>query len=208
VFIRLAGCSVLSGPRVTAIPAPTNLAISSGVSMVATCARVGSLVPGGGLPVGRFWAYRSSSPSLGGGEGEGEGEPIGCWGLCGGLVPPPPVAPAALTSGRGGSGGLDGGIAGNLCLRVAGAGASRIGLLRIGRFGKGGGAGGTVLVLGALAGLRQSCSGLGEGALAPGDPGRGIQVASRRISSLARRRSSSTWLIFLSWSVAHSSTLP
>jgi len=197
VFIRLAGCSGLSGPRAAAIPVPTNLAISSGVSLVATCAQVGSLVPGGGLPVGRFWAYRSSSPSLGGGDGDGEGELIGCWDLCGGLVPPPPVVPAVVTSGRSGSGGLDGGIAGRLCLRVAGAGASPIGLLRIGHLGKGGAAGGAVLVLGALAGLRQSCSGSGEGALAPGDPGRGIRVVSRRISSLARRRSSSTWLIFL-----------
>ena len=156
-------------------------------------------MPGSRLPVGRFWAYRSSSPSLGGGEGEGqgEGELIGCRGLCGGLVPPPPVAPAAVTSGRGGSGWLDGGITGCLCLRVAGDGSSWIGHLRMGRLGSGGGAGGAVLVLGALTGLRQSCSGSGGGALTSGDPGRGIRVASRRISSLARRRSSSTWLIFL-----------
>jgi len=165
--------------------------------MVATYARVGSLVSGGGLPAGRFCTYRSSSSLLGGGEGEGKGEPTARWGPCGGPVPPPPVAPTAGNSERGGSGGLDSGIAGRLCLRAAGVGASQIGLRRIGHLGKGGGAAAdTVLVLGNLAGLRQSCSGSEEGALSLGDPGRGIRVAIRRISSLARCNSSSTLLIF------------
>jgi len=68
---------------------------------------------------------------------------------------------------------------GRLCLRVVGAGESRIGLRRVVR--KGGGAAGAdaALVLGILAGLRQSCSGSGEGALGLGDPGRGIRAAIR-----------------------------
>jgi len=198
VFTWFAGCSALSGTCAAAIPAPTSLAISSGVSIVATCAHVGSLVPGGGLPVARVCTYRSSSSPLGGGEGEGEaeGEPASRSGPCGGPVPPPPVVP---TAGNSGSGGLDGGMAGRLCLRVAGVGASRIWLRRTGCLGKGGGAVGAdaALVLGILAGLRQSCSGSGEGALGLGDPGRGICGAIRWISSLARRNSSSTLLIFL-----------
>jgi len=158
------------------------------VRIVATCARVGSLVPDWSLPAGRFCTYRSSSSQLGGGEGEGEGEgePTGCWGPCGGPVLPPPVVPTAGDSGRSGSGGLDGGMVGRHCLRVVGVGVSRIGLRRIGHLGKGGSAAGTdaALVLGILAGLRQSCSGSREGALGLGDPGRGIRVAIRRISSL------------------------
>jgi len=165
--------------------------------MVATCVCVGSLVPGGGLPAGRFCTYRSSLSLLGGGKGEGEGELTARWGPCGGPVPPPPVAPTAGNRERGGSGGLDGGMADRLCLRAAGMGASWIGLWRIGHLGKGGGAvADAALVLGNLAGLRQSCSGSGEGALSLGDPGRGIRVAIHRISSLARRNSSSTLLIF------------
>ena len=189
MFVRFDGCSGLSRPRAAAIPALTSLAISSGVSIVATCTHVGSLVPGGGLPTGRFCTYRSSSSQLGGGEGEGEGEgePTGCWGPCGGPVPPPPVVPTAGNGGRGGSGWPDGGMAGRLYLRVAGVGACRIGLRSTGRLGKGGGAAGAdaALVLGILAGLRQSCSGSGDGALGLGDPGRGIQIVIRRISSLA-----------------------
>ena len=212
VFIRFAGCSGLSATRATAISAPTSLAISSGVSIVATCARIGSLVPGGGLPAGRFGTYRASSSPLGGGEGEGEGEGelTDCWGPSGGPVPPPPVVPTAGNSGRGSSGGLDGGLAGRHYLQVAGVGASRIGLRRIGRLGKGGGATGAdaALVLCILAGLRQSCSGFEEGAFSLGDLGSAIRVAIRRISSLARRNSSSTLLIFLWWSAAYSSTLP
>jgi len=108
------------------------------------------------------------------------------------------VVPTFDCSGSGGSGGLDTGTAGRLCLRVAGVGGSQIGLWRIGRRGRGGGAAAdAALVLGILAGLRQSCSGSGEGALGSGDPGRGIRVAIRRISSLAWRSSSSTLLIFL-----------
>jgi len=145
-----------------------------------------------------FRTYRLLSSLLGEGEGEGEGEPTDHWGPCGGPVPPPPAVPTAGNSGRGGSGGLDGGTAGRLCLPVAGVGASRIGLRRIGRLGRGGGAAAdAAMVLGSLAGLRQSCSGSREGALGLGDPGRGIRVAIRRISSLARRSSSSTVLIFL-----------
>ena len=165
--------------------------------MVATCTRVGSLVPGGDLPAGRFCGYRSSLSLLGSSEGDGKGELTARWGPCGGPIHPPPVAPTAGSSERGGSGGLEGGMADHLCLRAAGVGASRIGLRRIGRLGKGGGAAVDVaLVLGNLAGLRQSCSGSGEGALGLGNPGRGIWVAIRRISSLARCNSSSTLLIF------------
>jgi len=64
------------------------------------------------------------------------------------------------------------------------------------------------LVLGGLTGLRQSCEGSGEGILVVGDPGRGIQVAIRRISSLACRNSPSILLTFLWSSAAHNSTLP
>ena len=181
------------------IPAPTSLAISSGVNMVASCVLMGSAVPGGCLPVGRFCMNRSSSFSLGGGKGEGEGEPTGWLGPGGGPVLPPPAFLTAGNGGSGGSGGLDGGMVGRLCLRVVGAGVSRIGLWRVGRIGKGGDAAGAdaALVLGILARLHQSYSGSGEGALGLGDPGRSIQVAIRRISYLARRNSSSTLLIFL-----------
>jgi len=65
-----------------------------------------------------------------------------------------------------------------------------------------------MLVLGSLAGLRQSCGGSGDGSLVVGDPGRGIQEAIRRISSLACRSSLSIRLTFLWWSAAHSSTFP
>jgi len=123
--------------------------------------------------------YRSSSSPLGGVKGEGEGEPTGCRGPGGGPVPPPPVVPTAGNSGRGGSGRLDSGMVGRLCLRVAGAGVSRIGLRRVGRIGKGGSAASidAALVLGIFAGLSQSCSGSRLGALGLGDPGRGIRVA-------------------------------
>ena len=43
-----------AGRRAAAIPAPTNRAISSSVSMVASRSWVGSSVLGGGLPIGRF----------------------------------------------------------------------------------------------------------------------------------------------------------
>jgi len=104
------------GACVATIPAPTNLTISSGVSIVASCAPVGSLAPGGGLPVGRFCTYRSSSLSLGG--GEGEGELTGRFGTCGG---PPPLPPAPLSvSGSGSGGGLEGGMACGRSLQVGG----------------------------------------------------------------------------------------
>jgi len=51
----------LHGACTAAIPTPTNLAISSGMSIVASCAPVGSLAPGGDLPVGRFCTFKSSS---------------------------------------------------------------------------------------------------------------------------------------------------
>jgi len=104
-----------SEPRAAVILAPTNLAISSGMSMVASCAPIGSLVSGGGLPAGRFCTYRSSSSSLGG--GEREGDTAGCPGLGGEPPPLPPVLPVAGSGGSSGSGvGLDGGIAERLSL--------------------------------------------------------------------------------------------
>jgi len=140
--------------------------------MVASWVLVGSLVPGGGLPAGMFCTYRSSSPSLEGGKGDPTGGPGH------GGDPPrlPPAPPTAGSGGSGGSSGLDGGTAARLCLRVGGAGASRIGLQRTGRIGSGGGTAGAIaeLVLGGLTGLRQSCNGSGDGALAFCDPGRGI----------------------------------
>ena len=90
-----------------AIPAPTSWAISPGVSMVASRFWVGSLAPGGGLPVGRFRSYRSLSSSLGGGEGEG-GAPL-CGGLGGGPPLPAPPVPWGLY------GGLIAGTARGLC---------------------------------------------------------------------------------------------
>ena len=95
VWIRasVAGRSV---PLAAVIPPPTNLAISSGVSMVASWASVGSLVPGESLPIGRFHSYRSLSPlssSLGG--GGGEGDTAGLFSLLGGPLPSPPVPPVA-----------------------------------------------------------------------------------------------------------------
>jgi len=77
--------------------------------MVASWSWVGSLAPGGGLPVGRFRSYRSSSSSLGGGEGEG-GAPL-CGGLGGGPPFPAPPAPWGLCSG------LVAGTAVGLCRR-------------------------------------------------------------------------------------------
>ena len=68
------------------IPAATSWAIFPGVSMVASQSWVGSLAPGGGLPVGRFRSYRLLSSLLGGGKGEG-GAP-----LCGGLGGGPPLS--------------------------------------------------------------------------------------------------------------------
>jgi len=106
--------------------------------------------------------------------------------------------------GRGGVGGPSAGITGRRRLLVGGAGVSRRGLRRAG-----GGMGAVaMLVLGCLMGLRQSCGGSGHGSLVVGDPGRGIRVAIRRISSLACRNSSSILLTFLWWSAAHNSTLP
>jgi len=198
-----AGCSTCCA---TAIPAPTSLAISPGVSMVASCGSVGSVVPGGGLPVGRFSTYKSSSPSLGG--GKGEGDPPRCPDLGGDPFPLPPMPSTASIGGSGG--GLDGGTAAHLVLPVAGAGLSWTRLRSSGCVGSGGGAAGAVatLVLGGLTGLRQSCSGSGVTTLVLGDLGRGIRVAIQRISSLASRSSPSTWFIVLWWSTAQSSTLP
>jgi len=123
-------------------------------------------------------------------------------------LPPPPLAIGH--GGSGGSGGLDGGSAGHLCLRAGEAGASRIGLRSVGSAGSGTGAAdaAAALVLGGLTGLRHNCRGSGDGRLVFGEPGRGIRVANRLISSLACRSSSSTWVIFLWWSAAHNSTLP
>ena len=198
-----------SGAWAAAIPAPTSLAISSGVSIVASCALVGSLVCGGGLPAGEPGRYKWSSLSLLGG-GEGEGDAAGLLDLGGEPPPLPPVPPTVGSGGSGGSGGLDAGIAGRRSLLVVGAGVSRMGLRSAEWTGRGGDAAGAVatLVQGGLTGLRQVCKGLGDGSLVIGDPRRGIWVAIRRISSRACRSSLSILLTFLWWSAAHSSTLP
>jgi len=122
--------------------------------MVASCGSVGSIVPGGGLPVGRFCTYKSSSPSLGG--GECEGDPPRCTGLGGDPFPLPPAPPTAGIGGSGG--GLDGGTAARLILLVGGAGLSLTGLRSSGRVGSGAGAAGAIakLVLGGWTRLRQS----------------------------------------------------
>jgi len=162
----------------------------------------------GGFPVGRFCTYRSSSSPLGGGEGESDldGRP----GLGGDPPPLPPLSPAAGHGRSGGSGELDGGSAGRLCLRAGEAGASRIGLQSVDRAGSGGGTAGAVaaLVLGGRTGLRHSCRGCGDGRLVFGELGRGIRVAIRRILSLACRSFSLTLVILLWWLVAHNSMLP
>jgi len=140
--------------------------------------------------------------------GDGVGGSGGDGGSDGG--PPAPI-PWGFLHGRGEacSGGM-GGMAGRRSLLVGGATGNQMGLRTAGRSGSGGGAEGTMgaLVLEGLTGLRQSCKGSGDGGLVRGDPGRGIRVAIRRISSLARHNSSSTLFIFLWWSAAHSSTLP
>jgi len=198
----------LSGACAAEIPAPTSLAFSSGVSIVAICVLYGSLVPGGGLPVGRFSTYRSSSSPLASGEGKRDLD--GCPGL-GGILPPlPPMPPAASYGGSSRSGGHDGGSAGRLCLCAGEAGVSRIGLWSVGRAGIGGGMAGAMaaLVLGDLTGLCHSCRGCGDGHPVFREPGSGIRVAIRRISFLASCNSSSTWVIFFWWSAAHNSTLP
>jgi len=79
------------------IPAPTNLAVSAGVSMVANCPSIGSFVSGGGFPVGRFCSYRSSSSvSSPLGRCEGDRDTAGLCSLRGGPLPPP-VPPADLS---------------------------------------------------------------------------------------------------------------
>jgi len=179
------------------------------VSIVASCALVGSLDSGRGLSAGRFCTYKPSSSSLGGGEDAGDS--ASCLGFGGEPPPLPPLLPAADNGGSGGSrGGLEGGIADRLSLRVGRKGESWMELWSVSRTGSGGGTADAVgsLVLEGLAGLRQSCSGSGVGVLGFGDTGRGIRVVIRRISSLARRSSSSTLFIFLWWSAAHSSTFP
>jgi len=204
-----ASFSACSGARVAAIPVPTSLAISSGVSIVASCALVGSSVSGGGFPAGgpgRYWL--SSLSSLGGGEGDGDAAGL----LDLGGEPPhlPPVPPAVGSGGSGGSGRLDTGIAGRRSLLVGGAGVSRTGLQSAERTRRGGGVAGadTALVLVGLTGPHQVCKGSGDGSLVVGDPGRGIRVAIHQISSLACRSSLSILLTFLWWSAAHNSTLP
>jgi len=94
ILASFAGCFRV---HAAVIPAPTSLAVSAGVSMVANCPSVGRFVSGGGFPVGRFRSYRSSSSvssPLGG--GEGDGDTAGLHGLQGG-PPPPPVPPADLS---------------------------------------------------------------------------------------------------------------
>lgn len=110
------------GACAAVIPAPTYLAISSGVSIVASCAPISSLAPCGGLSIGRFCTYKSPSLLLGGGEGKGKGEPTSHLDPCGG---PLPLAPAPPSVGGGGSGGgLEGGMACHRSLRVGGLGGS------------------------------------------------------------------------------------
>ena len=97
--------------------------------MVANCALIGSLVSHGGLPIGRFHSYRSSSSSLllsSWDGGEEEGSTAGHLGLCGG---PPPELLAVGSGGESGSEGrLEGGTAGHRGLRVKRTGVSRMGL--------------------------------------------------------------------------------
>jgi len=145
------------------------------------------------------------------GGSEGEGDMASCSGLGG---EPPPLPPVPQTAGSGGSGGfgggLEGGIADRLSLRVGVMGVSWMGLRSAGRSGSSGDAVGAdgALVLGGRAVLRQSCSGSLVGVLGLGEPRRGIREAIRRISSLTRCSSSSTFFIFIWWSAAHSSMLP
>jgi len=148
--------------------------------------------------------------------GDGGGAEVGGSGVDGGFDGgleggPPAPPPWGFLHGGGDTCPVGiGGMAGRRSLLVGGAEASRIGLCSARQVGSGGGTLGAVgtLVLEGLAGLRHSCRGSGDGGLAFGDPGRGIWVAIRRISSLARCSSSSTLFIFLWWSAAHSSTLP
>jgi len=154
-----------SGARAAAIPAPTSLAISSGVSIVANWALVGSPVPDGGLPAVRFCMYRLSSSLPRDGMGKGD---LDSRSDLGGVPPPlSPLPPAAGHGGSSGSDGLVGGSAGRLCLRAWEAEASQIGLRSVGWAGSGGGAAGAeaALVLGGLTGIRHSCRGCGDGAL-------------------------------------------
>jgi len=125
--------------------------------MVASCILVGSPEFDGGLPVGKFCTYRSSSLLD---RGKGKGDAAGRLGLGGEPLPLPPVPPAVGSGGSGGSGGLDAGIAGRHSLLMGGAGVSRIGLRSAGGTWRGGGAIGAAgavaaLVLGGLTGLRQ-----------------------------------------------------
>jgi len=104
IWASLAGCPTAC---TAAIPAPTSWAISPGVSIVASWSWIGSLVPGGGLPVGRFLSYRSLLFSLGGVEGKGDTA------LRGGLGRDPPLPDPAVS--RSLCGGAVAGTAGDLC---------------------------------------------------------------------------------------------
>ena len=186
----LSGCSMACA---AAIPAPTSWAISPGVSMVTSRSWVGSLAPGGGLPVGKFRSYRSLSPSIGGCEGEG-GVTL-CGGLGGGPPLPAPPVPWGL------SGGLVAGTAGVLC-RHCWVPPSK-GLLSMSQV--------------------SSAPGLGVGRVRlAGVAGRGTAVATRNNSSCAwasrcSRPAIQSWSLFRCcsyvstffwWSAAHFSTLP
>jgi len=177
----------------TAIPVSTCWAISPSVSMVASWPWVGSLVPSGVLPVGRFRSYRSLSSSLGGGAGEGSA-PLRR-GLGGG--PPLPAPPVSW----GLCGGSVAGIAGGLCRRCWVPPSK--GLPSISRVG--------------------SAPGLGVGQVRPATvAGRGTVVATCNNWSCARTsccsrpairswssfRCCSSVFTYFWWSAAHFSMLP
>ena len=82
-------CSGTCPCHAATILSPTSQAISSGRSMVDNLGRVGSRVPGGGHPAGRFRSYRSLSLSLllSGGGGDGDGRTAGLRGVLGAALP-------------------------------------------------------------------------------------------------------------------------
>lgn len=150
---------------------------------------------------------------LGGGcGGEGVGRNGGVDGPDGGLDGGPPAAALCGFLHGGGDACLIGinGMAGGCSLRVEGASGSRMGLRKVGQVkgvrGSCGSAG--LLVLEGQVGLHHGCGSCGGEGPGAGEPGRGIPVASCRISSRACCRSSSICLTFCWWSAAHNSTLP
>lgn len=171
------------------------LAMPSATSCTSSC----------GVNVGRwFLGGDCRGDGVGGSSGDGGSD----GGLEGGLPLPAPcgfLQPGGVTWPTGMAG-----MAGGRVLLIGGKKGSQMGLHNGRQVGSGCGTFGAVgaLVLEGLAGLHQSCSCSGVGALGFGDPGRGIRVAICLISSRACRNSHSTLVIFLWWPAAHSSTLP